>query len=294
VINPAFIRTDVNLTAEFRETWNDGFQEICHRAPVWHDPFFRALEDRGGPPQRRRELASVWCLSMLLGSYSFPRYVAALASRADLDVVRHGLLENAWDEAGATHRLSRSHFWLAVRLAQGLGFNVAEANALPALEASARYVHAHHAEALSGDFEKALGMICLIEEFTTPEFTRVASGLLGALTEMHPESVDQFLLSGGGEYFTANIADDERHREEMPKIAAAHLLGRGVDIYSSSEVGQALEVIFEGARYSMSLRHDFLQEIFEKVDDGLTSHEFWGSAFNILPRRRVAHSQSQL
>jgi pyrroloquinoline quinone (PQQ) biosynthesis protein C len=46
------------------------------------------------------QLASAWAVNMVVGSYCFPCYVAALAARAEDDAVRHGLLENAWDESG--------------------------------------------------------------------------------------------------------------------------------------------------------------------------------------------------
>tara|TARA_R110002051_G_scaffold165688_2_gene236555 strand:+ start:22133 stop:22999 length:867 start_codon:yes stop_codon:yes gene_type:complete len=276
-MNAAIDFAGCTLSKPFQVTWRSAFDELCHTNPVWISPFFQVMAGADGSSQQRHDMATIWALNMLQGSYAFPSYVAALAARSDIDSVRHGLLENAWDEAGGVHRTSRSHFWLAVRLAECLGFNASLAKALPSLPASHAYMESHKTSATSGDFDEALGMICLIEEFTTPEFSRIATGLISAVNEIGPKRVEDFILDGGGEYFTANISDDERHREEMPKIAATLLAARGVDLDSPSAIQKGLEPILAGSKKSIALRAKFLDEIYQLVMDGLTPLGFWQS-----------------
>src|SRR5690348_3704263 len=84
----------------FLKFWNSAMNRICHSHPIWRSDFVTALRDERLDSDLRFQLAAIWSVNMIRGSYSFPRYVAALAARADDDEVRHGLLENAWDESG--------------------------------------------------------------------------------------------------------------------------------------------------------------------------------------------------
>lgn len=277
-LNPSKFGVPAKCTPAFEEIWREGFNSICHQSSIWQNSFFSVLSDEDSQAEIRSQLASIWSLNMLLGSYSFPRYVSALAARSEVDVVRHGLLENAWDEAGAHNRIGRSHFWLAVRLAECIGFDPSAVDRLPALPSSQSYITEHLQAASSGTFENALGMICLIEEFTTPEFSRIAAGLISAVNELNPDTMSEFILSGGGEYFTANIADDERHREEMPKIVAAHLSSLNIDLNNIQSLRTGLKPIFDGARKSIQLRQEFLDEIYSAVENGMTAQSFWNSS----------------
>ncbi|MFI5397950.1 MAG: iron-containing redox enzyme family protein [Candidatus Binatia bacterium] len=218
----------------------------------------------------RFQLASAWAVNMVAGSYCFPRYVAALAARAEHDAVRHALLENAWDESGGYAHASRSHFWLAVRLARLLALSDEEIKCIRPLPEAAAYMNEHHQHCASGDFGFALGMICLIEEFTTPEFTLIFKAFLRSCKEGMGMEPDEFVLKGGAEYFTANIADDERHREEMPRLVATWLHSNGVNLGDPDHVERGLEPVRAGVRRSADLRAAFFDGIYHFVQAGGT------------------------
>jgi hypothetical protein len=111
-------------------------------------------------------------------------------------------------------------------------------------------------------------MICLIEEFTTPEFTLIFKSFLKSSSQaLHLDPTD-FVLNGGAEYFTANISDDERHRQEMPSLVATWLNANGVDLNNPTEVARGLESIQAGVRYSANLRQDFFKGIYNFVKQG--------------------------
>jgi pyrroloquinoline quinone (PQQ) biosynthesis protein C len=205
---------------------------------------------------------------MVVGSYCFPRYVAALAARAEQDAVRHGLLENAWDESGSYNHTSRSHFWLAVRLARLLGLSDIEIERIRPLPEAKAYTDGHYRQCAAGDFGFALGMICLIEEFTTPEFTMIFKAFLRSCKSGIGLDPASFILNGGAEYFTANIADDERHRQEMPRLVATWLFANGINLDNPSEVTKGLEPVRAGARHSANLRQEFFDDIYHFVNAG--------------------------
>src|ERR1700759_5497163 len=68
------------VTDEFLAVWKSQMKEVCHAHPVWTSPFVRGLGD-DAQPALQFELAAVWSINMIRGSYCFPRYVAALAAR---------------------------------------------------------------------------------------------------------------------------------------------------------------------------------------------------------------------
>jgi len=252
----------------FGRLWEEAMAVDCHGHALWKDPFVRALTDETSRDEFCFALASVWSTNMVAGSYCFPRYVAALAARAKGDAIRYGLLENAWDESGSYRHTSRSHFWLAVRLARLLGLSDSEIERISPLPEAQGYTDEHYNQCAQGDFGFALGMICLIEEFTTPEFTIIFKAFLRSCDSALGMSPENFVLKGGAEYFTANIADDERHRQEMPSLVASWLCSNGVNLDSRVEVATALEPVREGARYSANLRRQFFNGIYSFVEQG--------------------------
>jgi len=254
----------------FRAAWRKLMSDCCHHHPVWDGDFVRCLRNRGTDEDKRFALASVWSVNMVVGSYCFPRYVAALAARAEMDAVRHGLLENAWDESGSYNHTSRSHFWLAVKLARLLGLRDDEIERIEPLPEAQKYTDEHYRQCAVGDFAFALGMICLIEEFTTPEFSMIFNAFLQSCQQGMNLSPGDFVLMGGAEYFTANITDDERHREEMPQLVAILLDSDGVDLNDERAVTRALSGVRDGASYSSDLRMHFFEGIYQFVKSGGT------------------------
>jgi pyrroloquinoline quinone (PQQ) biosynthesis protein C len=267
----------LSTSPAFKAAWQDMMNEVCHGHSVWQSPFSGVLRDRATDPRLRFNLAATWSVNMLSGSYCFPRYVCALAARAEQDVTRYGLIENAWDEAGSYGHTARSHFWLAVELSRLLGLSDAEITRVRALPESQQYTDEHYRQCAEGEFEFALGMICLIEEFTTPEFTMIFKTFLHSCEVGLGMSPDDFILKGGAEYFTANIADDERHREEMPQIVAAGLRLRGVNLDDATAIRASLKAVRDGAYYSSSLRQTFFQGIFDFVRAGHTYRDLIGA-----------------
>lgn len=269
------LTTDVNddQLEQFHVMWREILHAECHRHEIWGSPFVTTLASEQTPSHVKYELAAVWSINMVHGSYCFPRYVAALASRAEQDVVRHGLLENAWDESGGPHHRSRSHFWLAVELAQLIGLSDDEIAAIEPIEEASAYTRDHFEECASGDFAVALGMISLIEEFTTREFSLIFSAFLDSCSEGAGMAAQDFVLRGGAEYFTANISDDERHREEMPRLVCAYLGAAGVDCTRSDDLAPAMERIRSGFRRSIDLRARFFAGIHRFVEEGGTHRE---------------------
>ncbi len=259
----------------------------CHEHVLWSDPFASALRDDRIDNEFRFALASVWSTNMVVGSFCFPRYVAALAAGAEQDAVRYGLLENAWDESGAHGHKARSHFWLAVRLGRLLGLSDEEIEGISPLPQAQEYTDEHYRQCSEGDFGFALGMICLIEEFTTPEFTAIFNAFLSSCKVGLGMSKEEFVLKGGAEYFTANISDDERHRQEMPSLVATWFHSRGVDLNSPAEVKDALKPIREGARHSAGLRQAFFSGIFSFVEQG-------GRFRDLVSRERSIKSEMSL
>jgi pyrroloquinoline quinone (PQQ) biosynthesis protein C len=257
----------------FRTEWAGLMQNCCHGHPVWKDNFVASLTSSGSTDRLRFHLASVWATNMVVGSYCFPRYVAALAARAEQDAVRHGLLENAWDESGSYNHTSRSHFWLAVRLARLLGLSDIEIERIRPLPEAKAYTDEHYRQCAAGDFGFALGMICLIEEFTTPEFTMIFKAFLRSCKSGIGIDPESFILNGGAEYFTDNIADDKHHREEMPRLVATWLFANGVNLDNPSEVTKGLEPVRAGARHSTKLRQEFFDGIYRFVNAGGTCRD---------------------
>lgn len=254
----------------FRNVWEEVVELECHKHKVWHSDFINTLKSTNSDPVEKYQLAAVWAANMISGAYCFPRYVAALASRAEQDYVRHGLLENAWDESGGPHHQSRSHFWLAVRLVTLLGFNEHEIEKINPLPEAQKYSDTHFSVCNSGDFGSGLGMICLIEEFTTPEFTQIFKSLLDSCELGAGIKPEKFVLGGGAEYFTANISDDERHREEMPRLVLAYLKGNGITPNNPDQILDALKSVRKGMSESISLREDFYEGIYKYVKSGGT------------------------
>jgi hypothetical protein len=244
---------DVEVTPEFKSEWQFAMNQVCHKHGVWNSIFADRLKSDKTDELFRFNLAATWSVNMLSGSYCFPRYVCALAARAEYDVTRYGLIENAWDEAGSYGHTARSHFWLAVELSRLLGLSNSDIGRVRALPESQHYTDEHYRKCAEGDFDFALGMICLIEEFTTPEFTMIFKAFLRSC-----------------ERGMANIADDERHREEMPRIVAALLKLRGIDLNDSQQISQGLGSVRAGAAYSSDLREKFFQGIYGFVESGNT------------------------
>ena len=159
---------------------------------------------------------------------------------------------------------------LAFQLAVKLGLADEEIERIQPLPEAQAYTDDHYRQCATGDFEFALGMICLIEEFTTPEFTLIFRSFLRTCREGMGIRPDDFVLKGGAEYFTANIADDERHREEMPRLVAATLGLCGVDLNNPSEINQGLSRVKQGVRQSTNLRQEFFAGIHRFVHGGGT------------------------
>lgn len=240
----------------------------CHDHGIWKSPFMLGLRSDDLPLVFN--LASVWAINMVHGSYCFPRYVAALAARAEEDWMRHGLLQNAWDESGGNHHISRSHFWLAVRLSRLLGLSDEEIERIKPLSQARSYTDTHFRICVDGNFDEALGMICLIEEFTTPEFSAIFKAFLRSCEQVIGMRPENFVLNGGSEYFTANIADDERHREEMPILVATQIYLSADRNGELVDLNGDLEGIRAGIRRSIELRLRFFNDIFRFVKKGGT------------------------
>jgi pyrroloquinoline quinone (PQQ) biosynthesis protein C len=259
---------DRALPTRFLSAWDGVMAETCHAHKVWQGRFVQALSDTNGSVAQAFALSAVWATNMVVGSYCFPRYVAALAARAEQDAVRHGLLENAWDESGGYAHSGRSHFWLAVRLARLLGLTDAEIEKIRPIPEAVSYTDEHYFRCVTGDFGFALGMISLIEEFTTPEFTLILEAFLRSCATGIGIDQSRFILMGGAEYFTANISDDERHRQEMPRLVAGWLLSRGVDLCDLAQVSRGLQAVRAGAARSSDLRDQFFDGIYRFVKGG--------------------------
>ena len=256
-----------DTTRVFKSEWKNMMDEVCRKHPVWQTNFVKTLKNTENL-EMCFNLATVWSVNMVVGSYCFPRYVAALAARAEQDAVRHGLLENAWDESGSRGHTVRSHFWLAVRLAHLLGLSKKQIENIQPLNHASIYTDVHYNTCVSENFPFALGMLCLIEEFTTPEFTMILEAFgRSCQVGMGLQSKD-FMLRGGDAYFTANIADDERHREEMPRLVATYLLHGGCDLNNQQDVRRGLKIVGNGARYSADLRQNFFEDIYRFVLNG--------------------------
>src|SRR6266508_303765 len=91
----------IDRDSVFMRVWSEAMLTDCHQHSVWTGKFVDVLRSDKSTSDEQFALASVWATNMVPGSYCFPRYVAALAARAHEDSVRHGLLENAWDESGS-------------------------------------------------------------------------------------------------------------------------------------------------------------------------------------------------
>ncbi len=263
----SLVQTLDRLTPSFETIWRTMMDQECHRHCLWQEPFIQHLKTTGENAHLRFKLATVWALNMVLGSYCFPGYVASLAARAESDVVRHGLLENAWDESGGEGHTKRSHFWLAVRLARLLGFSDQAIAKIQVIPAAKIYITAHQEGCASREFDFGLGMISLIEEFTTPEFTLIRDVLIETCEGGLGLNSQEFRERGGEDYFNANIEDDERHREEMPLLVAALLKEKGVDLTNPGQIKVGLRGVRDGIRYSIDLRGEFFGGIYNFVID---------------------------
>lgn len=253
---------------EFKNIWNEVMTAECHQHEIWQGDFCETLNNPDESTELKFRLASVWGANMVMGSFCFPKYVAVLASRTESDYIRHGLLENAWDESGGQHHTSRSHYWLAVKLMKALGITEPEVEQITPIPEALNYAKLHYEACRDEDLAIGLGMISLIEEFTTPEFTMIFNALLQSCSRNLDVTQNEFILNGGGEYFTANIADDERHREEMPRLVFNYLVNEGHQLRDITEFRQSLEQIRLGIRLSIKLRREFFNGISNFVSKG--------------------------
>lgn len=76
------------------------------------------------------------------------------------------------------------------------------------------------------------------------------------------------MLRGGAEYFTANISDDERHRQAMPRLVAMWLRANGIDLNDPVQVQRGLNPLAAGARFSADLRQSFFEGVYRFVMKG--------------------------
>jgi pyrroloquinoline quinone (PQQ) biosynthesis protein C len=205
-------------------------------------------------------------------SFNFPRYAATLAARAEEDAVRHGLLENAWDESGGAKHAARSHVWLAVGLARFVGIADDEIEKLEPLPGARRYTAEHLRSAREQEeILFPLGMICLIEEWAVPLFQFLQTAYERALVSAQVP-LARFEQQGRA-YFVQNIRDDRRHRMDMPQVLAAVLDSRGIRLDDSQSITQALEPARRGAEYSADLRVQFYDEVFGFVKSGRSERD---------------------
>jgi pyrroloquinoline quinone (PQQ) biosynthesis protein C len=205
-------------------------------------------------------------------SFNFPRYAVTLAARAEEDSVRHGLLENAWDESGGEEHTARSHVWLAARLARFVGIADEEIENIEPLSSAQRYTEEHLRSAREAeDILFPLGMVCLIESWAVPLFQFLESAWVRALISAEI-SLEQF-EQHGRVYFIQNIRDDGRHSVDMADVLVALLDSRGVPLDDRRLVDQALEAAKRGGEYSADLRAQFYDEVFGFVKSGHTERE---------------------
>jgi len=265
-----------NQVATVREGWASYAAALRKSHYLWQCKFMSTLEDHSASPQFRLRLLSVWATNMVHVSFNFPRYAATLAARAEEDAVRHGLLENAWDESGGTNHTTRSHVWHAVRLARFVGIADAEIERIEPLSTARRYTAEHLRLAREEpDILFPLGMICLIEAWAVPLFRFLEKAYETALVDA--EVPLQEFEQHGRVYFVQNIRDDGRHSVDMPDVLAALLDSRGIPLDDRQRVDQALEPARLGGVYSADLRAQFYDEIFEFVKSGRSERELISS-----------------
>ncbi|GEM_PF-2713411 len=264
------------LPAAFAEVWRKMMQKECHEHGVWSSSFFRILNDEKGDVCARFELATVWAANMLHGSAMFPNYVLSLASRISpemnlaMDTIRHGLVENAWDELGSLGHTKRSHFWLVVRLNQLLGLTEAELQQVKPLDGTLQYVSTHYNECRHGDMRRAMGLLCVIEESTAHEFVMIRDAMVATVEAATGMKQQEFIDREGAEYFNANIEDDERHKLAMPSLVASWLACDGVDMEDAAKIENGLLPFRSGIRWGIALRETFFNAIYHFVQSGGT------------------------
>ncbi len=157
-----------------------------------------------------------------------------------------------------------------MKLAHLLGLSDTEIEHICPLPDAQTYTDEHYYQCISGDFSFALGMISLIEEFTTPEFTLIFKAFLRSCRVGLYMNAEDFVIKGGAEYFTVNIADDERHRGEMPRLVATYLHNIGVNLTNSKDIKKGLEPVLAGVKHSANLRQKFFEGIYSFVKGGGT------------------------
>jgi heme oxygenase-like protein len=266
------LRPKPRLVTQVRQRWIAYATELRRTHYLWRCPFISTLKDASSNPQLSLQLLRVWATSMVHISFNFPRYAATLAVRAEEDAVRHGLLENAWDESGGPEHTARSHVWHAARLVRFVGIAEYEIERIEPLLSARKYTEEHLRSAREAeDILFPLGMICLIEAWAVPLFQFLESAWERALTSAKV-SMDEF-EQHGRPYFFHNIKDDGRHSVDMADVLAALLDSRGVPLDDHETIDQSLELAKKGGEHSADLRAQFYDEIFEFVKSGHTERD---------------------
>jgi pyrroloquinoline quinone (PQQ) biosynthesis protein C len=258
------LEREIELPPTFKKAWDRIVQEECHNHAIWESEFMKVMTSSVSSPKQAYGLVRLWAINNLIASWSFPRYSLLLAAKAPSDFTRHLLIANAWDESGGSQFPRLSHFRMAVNLCQLFGFNKDEIENPKPLNTTKEHVNGHFQSCKNDSFEFGIGMLCLIEEMTTPEFTRILNSLTKSWENGSGKALPDFILSGSA-YFTENIEADERHRLEMAEIVAANLKIKGVNLEDEQQVEKALEPVRDGMKKSIQLRHDFLEGVFREA-----------------------------
>jgi len=259
-----YLEREIQLPLTFKNVWDRIVENECHSNAIWESNFMKIVTSSHSSSKQAYELVRLWAINNLIASWSFPRYSLLLAAKAPSDFIRHLLIANAWDESGGSQFPRLSHFRMAVDLCKLFGFNKDEIENPKPLKTIKEHVNGHFESCLNDSFEFGLGMLCLIEEMTTPEFIRILNSLTKSWEIGSGKALTDFIL-GGSAYFTENIEADERHRLEMAEIVAASLKIKGINLEDEIEVTKALEPVRNGMKKSIGLRHNFLEGVFSEI-----------------------------
>lgn len=239
---------------DFHLKWSEA-TETVYRHPLWHDPFVTALRDYEANPDHAYTLVKAWVQQMYHGSLTFPRYVGNLISRVENHSASRLLAINAAVERGFPDE-SRSHFLLAVNLLMAMEMSSDEIAHIPNTEYSRRYIDSHLECTKNEPLAKAIGCLGIgIEALTTREFS-----LLGNVYLKTAKGLAEEVFRSQG-YFTENIMADAQHTSEFESIA--YILWKAGEV--PRDIRETMELIEEGAEFSLDQRRLFFQGIYEST-----------------------------
>lgn len=266
---PKILNSPADIPEPFKRIWAELIESVFDAAPLADTRFMQAVATAA--PAVAFQLIRRWLAETTESSRNFPRLSSALAERAPETAGPHPqqlqylLTRNAWEEFGESHYPQRSHFELALSSARLQGATDTELATHQPLPITRHQVRTQLECCRSHPFDRALGLLALIENLTGVEFTLVKAANLRCWPEATDRPLDHFIQGGGADYYDVNIKADEGHADDMEWAIALWLTTEGIDLIDERSVRIGLVSVVSGMTLAYQLRLGVLDGVYQAV-----------------------------